>query len=407
MRVLLINEECGTGSTGKIAAAIAEDYQKQGHEVRIAYGRKAYVPEKYRPIAVRIGTDLGVRLHGVYTRVTDRHGLFSSAATRKFLAWATEYDPDVLWMHNIHGYYLNYELLFQWIKQRPNMEVKWTLHDCWAFTGHCVHFLVTKCERWKTGCHHCPGKKGYPASLLMDNSRDNYRRKKAAFTGVRKLSLIVPSQWLADLVGQSFLKDYPVQVVYNTINREVFKPTPGDFRKRYGLEGKFLILGVASVWYDRKGLPDFLRLAGLLDDSCRIVLVGLSEQQMKGLPKNVIGIRKTHNQAELAEIYTAADVLFNPTYEDNYPTVNLEAISCGTPVVTYRTGGSPESVVEGETGTVVERGNVNGLLEAVRTFEKADREALRRRCREYAEANFDKQERYREYLKLYEDIAIG
>lgn len=363
MKLLLINAVCGIGSTGKICGAIAQQYEQEGHEAKIAFGRNGYVPEQFQKYAVRIGSDWDVRLHGVYTRLTDRHGFASRAATRKFLQWASEYDPDVLWLHNIHGYYINIELLFQWIKSRPNMQVKWTLHDCWAFTGHCSHFSFVKCDKWKTGCNNCPQKAEYPASVLRDSSKWNYEKKKDLFTGVANMTLITPSGWLADLVKQSFLREYPVEVVYNTINTEIFRPTPSDFRERYGLQDKKIILGVASVWGPRKGLDDFVKLSSMLDDSYRIVLVGVTAKQAQLLPANILSIARTNNQQELAEIYTAADVFLNPTYEDNYPTVNLEAQACGTKVITYDTGGSKETLKE--HGIALPTGDVAAVLKFI------------------------------------------
>ena len=359
MRVLFINAVCGTGSTGKICAELAEKYELDGCEVKIAYGRHAYVPEKYQKYAVRIGSDLDVKLHAVLTRLTDKHGLGSKKATKEFLEWAEEYSPDLLWLHNIHGYYINYEMLFAWIKKHPEMEVKWTLHDCWAFTGHCSHFSFVKCYQWKSKCEKCVQKDSYPTSFV-DNCKDNFLRKKDTFTGVNNMTIITPSKWLADLVKESFLGDYPVEVIHNTINTNIFKQTPSDFRQRYGIENKKMILGVANVWEERKGFDDFIKLSAMLDERYVIVLVGLNDKQLKNLPKNIIGIKRTNGQKELAEIYTAADVFVNPTYEDNYPTVNLEAQACGTPVITYRTGGSPESVPE---EYVVEVGEIKQLKE--------------------------------------------
>lgn len=363
MRVLFINAVCGTGSTGRICAELAEKYEKEGCEVKIAYGRHAYVPEKYQKYAVRIGSDMNVKLHAMMTRLTDRHGLGSKRATKVFLEWAEEYSPDLLWLHNIHGYYINYEMLFDWIKKHPNMEVKWTLHDCWAFTGHCSYFTMAKCEQWKTHCMHCSQSRRYPASYI-DHCQSNYDRKKAAFSGVKNMTLITPSQWLADLVKESFLGEYPVEVHYNKIDTNVFKPTPSDFRKRYGLQNKKIVLGVASIWDERKGLNDFLKLSEMLDERYTIVLVGLSKKQLKNLPKNIIGISRTNSTKELAEIYTAADAFVNPTYEDNYPTVNLESQACGTPCITYRTGGSIESVDE---DCIAEVGDILGLCKIIQS----------------------------------------
>ena len=281
MNILLINEVCGYGSTGKICGDIAKGYHRQGHNVRIAYGRHDEVPDDLRKYSVRIGGKIDLYAHVLLTRLADRHGFGSGRATDRFLKWADEYNPDLVWLHNIHGYYINFEKLFQWIKNRPDMKVKWTLHDCWAFTGHCAHFTMAKCEKWKRGCHDCPERREYPRSLFVDNSRMNYRRKRSLFTGVKNMELITPSQWLADLVGESFLKRYPVEVVRNEIDRKIFHPNPGHFKSRFGIEDKIMVLGVASPWNKRKGLDDFIELAGMLDDRFVIVLVGLSSKQIR------------------------------------------------------------------------------------------------------------------------------
>ena len=336
MKILLINSVCGIGSTGKICGALAEEFAAQGHEAVIAYGRDGTVPERYRKFAHRIGSDLDVRVSALRTRLLDDHGFANKAATRKFLKWAEDYNPDLLWLHNIHGYYIHVGLLFDWIKSRPQMQVKWTLHDCWAFTGHCAYFSRCGCEKWKKGCYGCPEKGSYPNSLLLDNSRRGYMKKKQTFTGVENMRLIVPSRWLETLVSQSFLACYPVEVCRNTIDTDVFKPTPGDFRERQGLRNKKIILGVASVWDRRKGLDDFLELRKLLDERYAIVLVGLTDQQIKGLPAGILGISRTHDARELAEIYTAADVFVNPSREETFGLTTLEAICCGTRVIVYR-----------------------------------------------------------------------
>ncbi len=343
MKVLLINSVCGIGSTGKICAGIAKRLEQEGHTVKIAYGRDGTVPEDCQRFAVRIGSDMGVRLHALRSRLTDAHGFGSVLATKRFLKWADEFDPDMVWLHNIHGYYIHIGMLFDWIKSRDNMQVKWTLHDCWAFTGHCAFFSMAGCEKWKTGCDNCPQKGSYPASFA-DASAKNFCRKAEIFGGVKNMMLITPSKWLADLTRESFLAQYPVEVHYNTIDKSVFKPTQGEFRQKYGLQEKFIILGVANVWDARKGLNDFVKLRRELDDRYVIVLVGVTKKQIQQLPEGIVGITRTQNARELAEVYTAADAFFNPTYEDNYPTVNLEAESCGTRVITYDTGGCRETI---------------------------------------------------------------
>lgn len=358
MKVLIINSVCGIRSTGRIAVSQASAFAAAGDTVRIAYGREA-VPEAALPYAVRIGSDASVRRNAMACRALDNDGFGAKAATRKFLAWAEEYGPDLLWLHNLHGYYLNAEMLFAWIKGRPGMEVRWTLHDCWAFTGHCSYFTFAGCGKWKTACGNCPQKREYPASLLLDRSRRNFERKRAAFTGVPNMKLVTPSRWLKDLVGQSFLREYSVEVVHNTVDGEVFRPTPGDVRQRLGIEERKMILGVAAQWQPSKGYGDFFNLADRIPPDTVIVLAGVTEKQKAELKPNMIGIGRTNSARELAELYTAADVFFNPTYEDNYPTVNLEAAGCGTPVITYGAGGSGESVPEDR---VFAPGDLDGAL---------------------------------------------
>lgn len=364
MRVLIINEVCGHGSTGKICAALAEDYAAKGDEVRIAYGRDSYVPEQSRKYAVRIGNDWDVRMHAVRTRLLDEHGFGSVHATKRFLRWLDEYQPDLVWLHNLHGYYINVELLFQWIKQHPQLEVKWTLHDCWAFTGHCAHFTAADCDLWKTHCNHCCQKGRYPKSIGLDRSADNYARKKASFTGVKNMTIITPSHWLEKLVKQSFLNKYPIEVVYNSINTDIFKPTPSDIRNKYGIPRKRMLLGVSSVWDSRKGWNDFIQLAQILDDQYVIVLVGANDKQLKCLPQNVIGIKRTTDQHELAKLYTTADLFVNPSREETFGLTTVEAMACGTDVIVLA-GTACEEIVRDKGGIIVQPNDIAALYQAI------------------------------------------
>lgn len=365
MKVLLVNSVCGIGSTGRICTDLAQEFEAKGDEVKIAYGRDDAVPEQFKKYAVKIGTDFDRKMHAVRTRLLDEHGFGSQHATKKFLEWAENYKPDLLWLHNIHGYYINIEMLFAWIKSHSQIHVKWTMHDCWAFTGHCSHFTFVKCEQWKIHCEHCSQKREYPKSLLRDNCQSNFERKRSAFTGVANMTLITPSKWLANLVKESYLKEYPIEVHYNTIDTTIFKPTPSNFREEYGLQNKKVVLGVASTWNERKGLQDFVKLAGMLSDSYQIVLVGLTQKQIEQMPKNIIGIRRTNSLKELAEIYTAADVFVNLSYEENYPTVNLEAQACGTPVLAYDVGGTRETLKQ-SNGVAIQVGNIGNVLRKIR-----------------------------------------
>lgn len=352
MRILLINEVCGYTSTGRICGEIADELSAEGHEVKIAYGRSSYVPEKYQKYSIRIGNDWTVRLHALQTRIFDVAGFGSKRATKRFLQWADIYNPDIIWLHNLHGYYINIELLFQWIKAHPEKEIRWTLHDCWTFTGHCTHFTFAKCDKWKKQCRCCSQKGEYPKSILLDRSRKNYIQKKKIFCGVKNMTLITPSKWLSDLVSQSFLRGYHVEVRHNKIDEAVFKFTPSDFREKYGLKYKKIILGVANVWNRRKGLDDFIELSQMLPDKYAIVLVGLSPKQIKKIPAQIKGLGRTNNLGELAEIYSASDVYVNASREETFGMTTVEAMKCGARVIVYDSTASGEVVKEnlGEKG---------------------------------------------------------
>ena len=356
MKVLMINSVCGIGSTGRICTDIADELTENGHECKIAFGRKA-APERYQKYAYRITSDGGVKINALKARLFDNEGFNAAGATKKLISFIEEYNPDVIHLHNLHGYYLNVEVLFDYLK-KTDKKVIWTLHDCWAFTGHCANFQYLVCDKWKTGCSDCERKTKYPKSFV-DKSKKNYVEKKRVFCGVKNLTVVTPSEWLSRLVKESFLGQYPTKVINNGIDTSVFCPTESDFKERNGLKDKKIILGVANVWDESKGFNDFIGLSKKISDDYRIVLVGLDEKQFGVLPKNIFGIARTNSTKELAEIYTAADVLFNPTYEDNYPTVNLEAQACGTPVVTYDTGGSGESVPK---ENVIAAGDVDAFL---------------------------------------------
>lgn len=333
MKILMINSVCGIGSTGRICTDLADALSKNGHEVKIAYGR-GNAPDKYATYAVRIGNELNVRMHALVSRVFDNTGYCSKKATERLIEWVKDYNPDVIHLHNIHGYYINIEVLFNYLS-KANKRVIWTLHDCWPFTGHCVYFSAIKCEKWKNGCDNCPQKKEYPSSLLLDRSAINWKRKKELFTSIKDMTLITPSEWLAGLVRTSFLGKYPVVVINNGIDTNVFKPTPSDFRQKYGLQNKRVLLGVSNQWTERKGFNDFIKLASMIDDDYRIVLVGLSQKQINILPSNMIGITRTQNTKELAEIYTAADVFLNLSVEETFGLTTVEALACGTPAIVY------------------------------------------------------------------------
>ena len=394
MKVLMINSVCGVTSTGRICADIADLLTEAGHECKIAYAR-GNVPEKWQKYAVKIGSETDVRLHALSTRIFDNTGFCSKGATRKFIKWIEEYKPDVIHMHNLHGYYIHIGLLFEFLK-KYNKPVVWTLHDCWSFTGHCPHYDFQKCDKWLTGCYECPLKGEYPASTVFDRSKKNYAQKKQLFCGVKNMTIVTPSHWLKGETEKSFLKEYSVQVIHNGIDTEIFVPVESNVKAKNELENKKIVLGVANVWSKRKGIADFVHLASVLPESYKIVLVG--DLRGETIPESILHITHTDSQKELAEIYSAADVFLNPTYEDTFPTTNLEALACGTPVITYQTGGSPESI-DAFCGAVLPMGDVKALEEKV-----LNAQFDRQKCLEKG-LSFERKTRFADYVSLYKELA--
>ena len=396
MKILEINQ-VNFGSTGHIMLQIADLATKKGHEVICSfYARRNKDKDKN---CIYIGNKVSHNIHKKLYRKTGNNGCYSKISTWNFLRKVKKFDPDLIHIHNLHNCYINLPMLFDYIKKN-NKKVVWTLHDCWSFTGQCPYFTAVGCEKWKTGCHDCEQINRYP-SCSVDRTDKMWNRKKEWFTGVQNLTIVTPSQWLADLAKQSFLKDYPVKVINNGIDLGVFKPTESDFRTKHNLEDKKIILGVASVWEVRKGLDVFIELSKRLDDRYKIVLVGTNDEVDKKLPEGIISIHRTSNQKELAELYTAADVFFIPTREDNFPTVNMESLACGTPVLTFNTGGSPEMVDEA-TGVVLMNEDIASVEQAVISMcesGKYSKEACTERAKQY-----DSGLKYNEYLSLFENI---
>lgn len=399
MKVLQINSVCGIGSTGKIASDIHNILIEYGHESYIAFGRE--LPKNCDNI-IRIGTKIDNYTHLVKTRLLDKHGFGSKQATIEFIEKVKELNPDIVHLHNIHGYYINIEILFEYLEE-SSKPVVWTLHDCWGFTGHCSHFDYIGCDKWINGCSKCPQKTEYPRSILVDNSEWNYNKKKEIFTAPKNLTIVTPSNWLNNLVKNSFMKNNEIVTIHNGIDLSIFKPTISDIRKKLGLEKKFIILGVSSLWTKKKGFDEYVELSQRLNEDEVIILVGVSDKQIKNLPNNIIGISKTADANELSQIYSSADVFVNLTLEDNYPTVNLEAIACGTPVITYDTGGSIESI-DSKCGYIVEKKDINEIYNKVKEVKIIGKSYYLTSCLEHAELSFNKYRSFIKYIDLYEKV---
>ncbi len=383
-------------STGRITESIGKLAIEKEWDCYIVHGARYARPGSCMH-SIQAVSKLGEYVHYAESLLLDNHGLASRRATKAVLEQIKQIQPDIIQLHCVHGYYMNYKLLFEYLNT-TNIPVIWTFHDCWAFTGHCAHFVTAGCEKWKTVCFNCPLKGDYPKSFV-DRSRRNYELKKSLFAGNDNLHIVTVSEWLADLTRESFLKDKDIHVIHNGVDLKVFYP------KEVEKSNRVRVLGVSGVWNKDKGLYDFYKLRELLDkDQFEIILIGLAKEQIKDLPDGIIGIERTNSVSELAEYYSSADVFVNPTYADSFPTVNMEALACGTPVITYKTGGSPE-IIDENTGVVVEQGQLDGLIEAIESISEKSKDYYNTSCRKRAQKLFDKDQCFKEYLKLYEKLT--
>lgn len=400
MTLLQINTVVNWGSTGRICEGIGIEAQHHGWKSFIAYGRHNLNSSSH---VIGVGSKAEFLIHVLKTRFLDQHGLGSSLATKRLIEWIRRNRPDVIHIHNMHGYYLNIKLLLNFLS-KINTPLIITLHDCWVLTGHCTHFEFVDCKKWETGCFNCPQIRSYPASMFIDRSYTNQKLKISLLNSIQNITYVTVSNWLANKVRQSMLMTHSIKLINNGIDLTQFIPQNVSIAKRsLGLERKFVILGVAQSWSTRKGLRDFLKLSGLLDSEDMILLVGLNRSQLRQLPKNIIGIKRTNSIKELRELYNSADVFVNPTWEDSFPTTNLEALACGTPVVTYRTGGSPEAIDE-RTGMVVNKGDMDELLRAIRAIKSLGKDHFSSACRARAQKLYDSSDRYKDYVLLYESL---
>lgn len=397
MRVFYVNSVCGTGSTGRIVTDLCEVLQNEGHDVFVAYGiGQASRIEADKTIC--INNKIGYYTHNFVSRLTDRAGFYSSLETEKLITAIKEFQPDLIHLHNLHGYYLNIAILFRFLSS-ADIPVVWTLHDCWPMTGHCAHFDYANCDKWKNGCNHCPQLSSYPKSCFLDQSARNYEEKKNLFTAVKNMTIITPSEWLAGIVKQSYLSKYPVYTIPNGIDLNIFKPTESDFRERHQIGDKTMVLAVSNVWSEKKGFSDVCKLAQILDhEEYQVVMVGLTKKQIEVIPESIVPITRTNSIEELVEIYSAADVFINTTYQDTFPTVNLEALACGAPVITYETGGSPEAI-NMLCGRTIKRGDFSEMANVIVQMKHCRKEDAIARAKQ-----FNRTTQYGKYLNLYQAI---
>ena len=401
MKVLLINSVIGYGSTGKITKDLYNAIVASRNDALIGYGR---VCSDEFINSLKVGNKVEVYIHVLKTRLFDLQGFGSTKATKKFIEQCKDFKPDVIHLHNIHGYYINIKLLFQYIKEMK-IPVIWTLHDCWSYTGHCSYFDFVSCDKWKVECYSCPQKKEYPTSWLLDNSKQNFYDKKKSFNSVMNLTIVPVSNWLSNLLLSSFFKNKNSNLIYNGIDLSVFSPRidSSPIRNKFSIGNRFMLLGAASLWERRKNLDDFIELSRLINKDTVIVLVGLTDGQQRGLPSNIICISRTENLAMLADLYSAADIVLNLSDEETFGLTTVEGFACGTPGIVYNCTASPE-LVTSDTGIIVEKGDMHGLFNAISEIETKGKTFYSKACRDRAMKYFNKKDKYKEYIQLYESL---
>ena len=394
-KIVQINTALNCGSHGRIVEQISHVGAGRGFDTTIVHGAR-YV-NKSQFTDIQTTTKNQELLNGIRSLLFDAHGLGLKCATKSLITKLEEIKPDIVHLHNIHGYYMNYQILFDYLA-KSGVPVVWTLHDCWSITGHCSQFENYNCDKWKTQCHDCQYIMDWYPKSLIDRSRRNFELKKQCFTSVKNMTIVPVSHWLEDKVKQSFLAKYPIKVINNGVDISSFRPSEASGKIS---SNKFTILGVASNWDDDKGVQEFIKLSDNV--YYQVVMVGVKDELKQKLPKSIIAVSRTNNQQELAEYYSLADVFVNPTYKDTFPTVNLEALACGTPVITYKTGGSPESITP-ETGIVVDKGDFEQLCTAIEVVCKNGKHCYSDSCRERAVKFYNKDDRFKDYIDLYENI---
>ena len=395
----MINVVCGIRSTGRICTDLATALEATGHEVKIAYGREN-VPKQFQKYAVRIGSDLDVKLHGVKARLFDGCGFGSKKATEKFIEWVKEYDPDVIHLHNIHGYYINVEVLFEYLKI-CGKRIIWSFYDCWSFTGHCAHYDFNECKQWKRGCKHCKFLSDYPKTFVS-RVKENYTEKKRLFTGIPHLNIVAPSTWMKKQIMQSFMHEYPIYVLPNGLDISKFKKDE-LMPEILTNEDRFIVLGVSSFWNTLKGLDTFNRLADILpEEEFCIVLVG-KIANVKMLNNKIIHIDATDSINQLCMYYSAADVFVNPTLQETQGLTTVEAFACGTPAVVYESGGTAECVTDA-CGRVVNKNDIESIVNVLMDIKNGlisfSEEDILNAARSY-----DNGVRYVPFLELYKKLC--
>lgn len=396
MKLLQLNVTANWGSTGKIAEGIGKAAMARGWDSTIAYGRYMNPSESS---LIKVGKQLDVYAHYAKSRLSDGEGLGSKSATRKLISQIKELSPDIIHLHNIHDHWLNYSILFEYFAS-INTPIVWTFHDCWAFTGGCFHFVQNNCSEWKTKCTKCNYRKA-----LIDNTERNFSHKIESILSLgHRLTIISVSKWLDSIVSDSNIRGLKHSTIYNGVDTNIFKPQSAEYiDTKYSLEGKNFFLGVSNRWYEDKGLKDFIKLSFLLPSNYFIVLVGVTEDIIKTLPKKIIGIPRTDSVEELAAFYTRADAVLSLSSAETFGMTLAEGLSCGTPAIAYASTGMKE-IITPETGFLITSGDISQLKAVVDAVASRKIIFSAENCRKRAVENFNQDIQFNKYIDLYEEL---
>lgn len=400
MKVVQINAIYGSKSTGTIMREIQSCCEANGIEGYVAYSI-ADRPDAEVPRGYRIGNPLTAKWHAFISRVIGKQAYANRISTWRFLRWLDKVNPDIVHLHNLHSNYIQLNMLLHYLAKHDIATVV-TMHDCWYFTGGCVHYTSVGCHRWKNGCGRCPMWKQIP-SYCFDRTQSVLRDRKVYLSAIPRLTMVGASDWIANEMKQSLLKDLNIIFIHNGFDLDVFAPTPSNKRKELGIENKFVILGPASKWLLPINKPTLEHFISWMSDDMVLVLFGCTQINV-ALPSNVVQIGYTKSPKEMAEFYSMADVLVNCSREDTLSSLNLECQACGTPVVTYDATGSKETV-NGKCGFAVPTGDAEALWEKVVEVRALGKEALSVQCRQWVSDNFEKRTNYEKYIGLYRQIT--
>lgn len=402
IKILRITTSANTGAISRTAEQLGELVMKEGWESFIAYSRPGNPSSSQ---LVKVGNKLSIIIHFLLVRLFDMCGYGSFFATKFLVRRLKKISPSLIHIHNIHSYDFNLKVLFKYLAE-TDIPVVWTQHDCWAYTGHCAFYSAVKCSKWKTECNHCPQLRTPPKSIWYDGSQRNYKLKKALFTSVDNLTVVAVSNWIKHELAQSFLSKYPIKLIYNGIDTNIFKPLQEEsssVRAKYDLGSKKLLIGVASTWEARKGLNDYLALNKVLSDDYSLLLVGVSDDIKKQLPPNILSIGRTESMHELALLYSTATICLNLSLEESFGKTTPEAMACGTPCIVYNSTASPE-LVDNRTGIIVDPGDINDIYKAILEIDSWDKETVIKNCRERSCKLFSKDNNYQSYISLYKEL---